>query len=232
MLEAIDLSTAYVDFDADCMLFHDLPQEDLNRLAEMSRLRMICPNQSLSDQNSPSGRVFNIVSGSGVVERISSSGRRQILAFVFPGDFVGLSNSAYFEYGIRSLTNVSAYEFPRSRLVELSEASPVLKANIQSIRDRVLALTFDQVFLLGQRRAHERLCFFLLHMLERLPGARAERIQLPMCRQDIGDFLGLTPETVSRSLAKLKRDGLIASPTPQTICIRDMERVQELADIS
>ncbi len=232
MLQALDLSNTYVDFDNDCPLFHDLAQQDLNRLAEMSRLRVLRAGQNLCEQSSPSGRVFNIVSGSAVVERISSAGRRQILAFVFPGDFVGLSNSEYFEYGIRSLSGVSAYEFPRHRLVELSEASAGLKANIKNIRNMVLALTFDQIFLLGQKRAHERLCFFFLHMLERLPGARPDCIRLPMCRQDIADFLGLTTETVSRSVAKLKRDGLISSPTPQTICIRDMEGVRELADIS
>ncbi len=232
MLQALDLSTAYVDFDNDCPLFHDLPQADLNRLAEMSRLRVLRAGQNICEQSSPSGRVFNIVSGSAVIERISSAGRRQILAFVFPGDFAGLSNSAYFEYGIRSLTDVSAYEFPRHKLVALSEQSAGLKDNIKNIRDLVLALTFDQVFLLGQKRAHERLCFFFLHMLERLPGARPESIKLPMSRQDIADYLGLTTETVSRSVAKLKRDGLIVSPTPQTISIRDMDSVRELADIS
>ncbi len=219
-------------FNADCPLFRKLGREDLQHLAAMARLRVLTERQNLCLQNSPSGRLFNIASGAAMVERISSAGRRQILGFVFPGDFVGLSNSSHFEYGIKCLNDVSAYEIPRQKLYALAEKSARLKENLSSIRDLIQAMTFDQIFLLGQKRAHERLCFFLLQMLDRLPGARPEHIQLPMGRQDIADYLGLTTETVSRSLAKLKREGILSLPVSQAIVIKDMAAVRELADIS
>ncbi|WP_187276569.1 Crp/Fnr family transcriptional regulator [Parahaliea maris] len=224
-------SSTSVGFEDDCPLFHDLSREEREQLASISRLKTLSPQQYLCRQNAPSDWVFNIASGTGLIERLSSTGRRQVLAFIFPGDFAGLNNSSQFEYGIKALTDMSAYEFPREKLYTLSEDLPHLKANMRSIGALVQALTFDQLYLLGQKKAHERLCFFCIHMLERMPGATPEGINLAMSRQDIADFLGMTVETVSRSMAKLKQDGIVATPAPQTIRILDLEQMQDLADI-
>ncbi|WP_317928555.1 Crp/Fnr family transcriptional regulator [Halioxenophilus sp. WMMB6] len=218
-------------FQNDYPLFRDLSEAELPLLADQAKLKVLDKQQYLCMQHSPSDRVFNIASGSAVVERISNDGRRQILAFVFPGDFVGLSNSDRFEYGIKCLTGTTAYEFKRQNLFDLSEKLPTLKANIKNIRALVLSLTFDQVYLLGQKKAHERVCFLLLHLLQRLPGATQMHLELPMTRADIADYLGLTVETVSRSMSKLKKEGLITLPTPNAVRIVDLEAVQELADI-
>ena len=218
-------------FQNDCPLFRDLSDIELQKLADHAKLKVLDKHQYLCMQHSPSDRVFNIASGTAVVERISNDGRRQILAFVFPGDFVGLTNSDRFEYGIKCLTGTTAYEFKRQALFNLGEELPKLKANVKSIRALVLAHTFDQVYLLGQKKAHERVCFLLLHLLQRMPGATQMHIELPMTRLDIADYLGLTVETVSRSMSKLKKEGLITTPTPNSIRILDFEAVQDLADI-
>jgi CRP/FNR family transcriptional regulator len=221
----------FVSFQDDCPLFHDLGSQEQQRLSEIASIKHLQPQQVLCRQSSPSDWVYNIATGIGIIERLSTSGKRQVLSFVFPGDFAGLSHSGFFEYGIRSLTDLTAYEFPRSALYDLSEQLPQLKTNIRNISSLVQALTFDQLYLLGQKKAHERLCFFLVHMLERMPGASPTRIELPMTRQDIADFLGITVETVSRSMAKLRSEKIITTPVPQVVTVLDMAQLKKKADI-
>lgn len=229
----MQLSSPYksVSFENECPLFKNMSDYEREKLSQSSRLKVLSKQQYLFMQHSPSDRVFNIASGVGTVEKISSSGRRQILAFIFPGDFVGLSHSENYEYAVKSLSSLTAYEFKRSNLFALSEELPTLRANLKEIRSLVLALTLDQVYLLGQLKAYERVCFMLKQLLARIPGARPDRIELPMTRVDIADYLGLTVETVSRSLSQLKRDGLISTLSPNAIRILKLEAVEELADI-
>lgn len=213
------------------LLFKNLNEMELRDLAQHSRLRIQERHQYLCMQHSPSDRVFNIVSGVAMVERISSIGRRQVLAFVFPGDFVGLSNSPHFEYGIRCLSGTSVCEFNRRELYLLSEKIPTLKANLKFIRALVQQITFDQLYMLGQMTAYERICFMIVELLHRIPDAHDDYIELPMTRADIADYLGLTVETVSRSLSKLKRDGLIETPTASSVRILDRPEIEAVANI-
>lgn len=212
-------------------LFKQLSAEDLQKLTELSKLKVINEKQYLLTQYSPASHVFNLASGIALIERISSSGRRQVLAFIFPGDFVGLTHSDQYEYGVKCLTETTAYAFKKSEFRRLAEETAQLKKNVSDIGANVLGRALDQVFILGQKKAEERLCFLFLQLLERLPSATADSIHLPMTRQDMADYLGLTVETVSRALAKLKNEGVIAIPSPQILTIVDVNKLSELGDI-
>lgn len=224
-------SRGEVGFDTACPLFRNLAPWELARLSAIARMRNAAEQQYLCRQNSPHDRVFNMIAGVAAVERLSTSGRRQILAFVFAGDFIGLSNSTVFEYAVRSLTPATWHEFPQRSLFRLSEEMPGLKTNIKELQSLVLALTFDQLYLLGQKKAHEKLCSFLLQLLDRMPGASPERIDLPMTRLDIADYLGLTSETIIRTLARLKAAGTLSMPSPQSVCIHDLNEVRALGNV-
>jgi CRP/FNR family transcriptional regulator len=213
----------------DCALFHALDNNILEKLASIAKLKDMEAHQYLFHQHTHADRLFNIISGIVMIERATSNGRRQILAFVFPGDFVGITNSDHFEYSVKSLSDTQLCEFDREELLTLAEELPALKTNVGQISANILARALDQIYILGQKKAHERLCFLFLQLLERLPGATPELINLPMTRQDIADYLGLTIETVSRSFAKLKQDELIATPSPQRLQLLDIEKITELA---
>ncbi|MCB1663592.1 MAG: Crp/Fnr family transcriptional regulator [Pseudomonadales bacterium] len=213
----------------DCALFHALNNDEMEKIASIARRKDMESHQYLFHQHSPANRVYNVIDGTVMVERTSSSGRRQILGFLFPGDFIGLTHSNYFEYSVKSLSKAQLCEFQREQLFALSEKLPNLKSNVEQISANVLARALDQIYILGQKKAHERLCFLFIQMLERMPGAIPQQINLPMTRQDIADYLGLTIETVSRSFAKLKQEGLIATPSPQRLQILDLEQTELLA---
>jgi CRP/FNR family transcriptional regulator len=218
-------------FDTHSALFKDLSEQELQILSKQSKLKVLAKQQYLCTQHSPADNVFNIASGTAVVERISCDGRRQILAFLFPGDFVGLSNSDHLEYAVKSLTDMTAHQFNVSSLRKIADESPTLENNLKTIQGKVLSVVLDQLCLLGQKKAHERLCFLLVHLLARMPNADPNNLELPMTRLDIADYLGLTVETVSRSMTKLKQEGLISITNPNALSILDLEEVEALGDI-
>lgn len=228
--EKLPPSTAY--FDRNYALYRGVSDTELGKLAQIGRLKLRSEQQYLFTQHNPAERVFNLVTGTALVERMSNSGRRQVLAFLFPGDFVGLSNSDFQEYGVKTLTEVTAYELNLQKLLSIADETPQLKENFKNISANVLAHALDQVYILGQKRADERLCFLIMELLQRMPGATPDHLNLPMTRQDIADYLGLTVETVSRSLAKLKREGVISTPSRHVLKVENLDEVMHLADMN
>lgn len=216
---------------SSCMLFREMSTSELHRLSNCADQTKCTAGNYLFQQNAKSDNVYNVISGTVAVERISDNGRRQILGFLFPGDYLGLSNSEHYDCAVRCLTKAEFYKFNRKCLNNLSEEIPHLKQNIDQINSKIFFRLLDQLYILGQKKAHERLCFLFIQLLERLPGARPERIELYMTRQDMADYLGLTIETVSRSLAKLKADGLIAFPSINHLQILDLKEISHLAHV-
>jgi CRP/FNR family nitrogen fixation transcriptional regulator len=84
------------------------------------------------------------------------------------------------------------------------------------------------LLLLGRKNAQERIAAFLMDMVERQKSA--ESVELPMSRQDIADYLGLTIETVSRTLTQLERNGVISMPIARQIVLRDRRALNEMND--
>lgn len=216
-------------FDKNSVLYRSLSTKDLNLLGRHSKMKVLGKRQYLCEQNTPRDFVYTIASGCAVAERVSSSGRRQVLSFIFPGDLIGLSEQ--YEFGVKSLTPLTAHQFDHQKLHELAERLPLLGENLQDIRKLVLSMMLDQLYLLGQKKALERLCYLFMHLLERLPNADVSCVELPMTRLDIADYLGLTVETVSRSITKLKNSGLIDILGPHSIAILDLDRVNQMGVI-
>lgn len=210
-------------------LFNNLSEQELAQLNDIVQLVSLDSNEYLLHQKSPSTHVYNVMSGTLLVERIGLSGRRQILAFLFPGDFFGFAHNQYFEFSVLSLTPSRAAAFKRREFFQMSDHLPNLKHNMDAITTNVLFRAFDQVCALGQKKAHERICFLLNQLLERMPGATPQKLILPMTRRDIADYLGLTNETVSRAFAKLIKLGIINIDNIYTIQILDLEQLKDLA---
>lgn len=229
IISEIDNSANFM-FDSHCALFQNLTASELNTLGQYAKLKVLAKQQYLCSQQSESSYVFNIATGSAVIEKIACDGRRQVLAFLFPGDYVGLSNSGHFEYGVKSLSHLTAHQFKYQTLAKLATEIPTLDSNLKVISNRVMTRVMEQLYLLSQKKAHERLCFLFLHLLERMPNANPNHLELPMARQDIADYLGLTVATVSRSMTKLKQEGLIQIHSPTLISILDIDTIQEMAD--
>ena len=151
---------------------------------------------------------YQVVSGAIRSYKLLKDGRRQIDAFHLPGDIFGLEVGAEHRFSAEALGNASVIAYRRSRLNALIEDDPAFRDKIMSSTLRSLERAQDHMLLLGRKTAQEKLATFLLDLAHRICG-EDEQLDLPMQRSDIADHLGLTIETVSRTLTQFARSGLI-----------------------
>ncbi|WP_101757851.1 helix-turn-helix domain-containing protein [Oceanicoccus sp. KOV_DT_Chl] len=119
------------------------------------------------------------------------------------------------------MTECRVQEFPRLSFLSLCDTSKQLKRNVDVITNKVMLRLFDQLFAIGQKKAHERLCFLLQQLKERQTIKGGYSFELFMSRQDIADYLGLTLETVSRAFSRLQNEGLIEVQSAHHVAVLD-----------
>ncbi len=151
---------------------------------------------------------YQVVSGAIRSYKLLSDGRRQIDAFHLQGDIFGLEAGAEHRFSAEAVGNAMVVAFRRSRLATLSQQDPAFGEKVMSATLRNLQRAQDHMLLLGRKTAQEKIATFLLDMADRISDDD-EHFELPMQRSDIADHLGLTIETVSRTLTQFARGGLI-----------------------
>lgn len=170
---------------------------------------------------------YKVMSGTVRVCKLLSDGRRQIEAFPLPGDIFGLESGAEHHFTAEAVEDTVVLAFRRSRFASLVHDNPAFGDQIMSAMIQSLERAQEHMVLLGRKTAQEKIATFLLDMSRRL--AKGDRVELPMQRTDIADHLGLTIETVSRTLTQMVRDGLIKlAATGRTIVLSDKGGLQAL----
>jgi CRP/FNR family nitrogen fixation transcriptional regulator len=158
-------------------------------------------------EGEPAEYVYQVKNGSVRSYKLLADGRRQIGAFHLEGDLFGLTSGEFHRFTAEAIVTTTL-RLLRRRSIEATArqdralAGEMLKMTTQSLRHAE-----DHMLLLGRKDALERVAAFLVEMDQRMSGS--ERMTLPMTRRDIADYLGLTIETVSRALSKLRRDGAV-----------------------
>lgn len=175
--------------------------------------------------------VFLVADGVLRISRFLMDGRRGVIGFVFPGDIMGLSARGRHIYSAEAVTNCYIYALPREKLNTLLADSSTLREEFISELCAEVSRTQSLVLNLSQKSAEERVASFILELAakdERRLGGKVE-VRMPMSRLDIADYLGLTVETVCRSLAKLKKAGHIRTIGRDVVLI---ERLTDLRDFA
>ncbi|MFH1806250.1 MAG: cyclic nucleotide-binding domain-containing protein [Pseudomonadota bacterium] len=176
--------------------------------------------------------VFNVTSGSVKLYKLLGDGRRQITGFLFAGDFLGLALNETYSYTAEAIEPVTACRFPRQKLEKLFDEYPRLEKRMLGMAVDELAAAQDQMLLLGRKTAKEKVASFLLMLARRQEhrGASEDLIEVPMSRSDIADYLGLTIETVSRTLTQLKKESTIVLKDNKHIEAIGMDMLEDLAE--
>lgn len=188
-----------------------LDDDDQRRLASIMTQQQLAEGRTIFNEADPAEYVFNVTSGAVKVYKLLPDGRRQITGFLFPGDFLGLTHNEVYAYTAEALAPVTICRFSRRRLEALLDEFPTLERRLLGMASHELAAAQDQMLLLGRKTARERLISFLLNLsrAQERHGRPDNPVDLPMGRADIADYLGLTIETVSRTVTQLKKGGLI-----------------------
>jgi CRP/FNR family transcriptional regulator len=155
--------------------------------------------------------VFGLSQGVVRLYKLLPDGRRQVLAFALPGDFLGMPLAERHNFSADAIGEVGLCRFSRDELTKFIQSSPNIMRLMTEFAIRELDMAQDQLLLLGNGSAEEKVAIFLVSWRNRLARITAflETVPLPMRRQDIADFLGLKLETVSRTLAKLEQRNVI-----------------------
>lgn len=151
--------------------------------------------------------VYRVVSGAARTHKVLSDGRRQITGFHLPGDLFGFEQGETHRHTAEAISDTRVLIFRRRQVERAATVSAEVACLLWGMATNDLRHAQDHMLLLGRRSAAERVATFLMEVDERLGGTGI--FALPMTRRDIADFLGLTIETVSRTLSQLEEDGAL-----------------------
>ena len=196
-------------------------QDDVNLIGIAKSFRRDCEIYGEGDR---ADLVYKVVSGAVRSFRLLADGRRQIISFFLPGDVFGVEFGGERRAGAEALSDAMVIVARRSAIASDTDQ----RARLWRRAVLELQRSQDHVLTLGRRSATERVASFLTALADRL-GAD-EAFELPMSRQDMADYLGLTIETVSRTLTQLQADGLVQLQGCRRVRFPDRETLEELCE--
>lgn len=189
--------------------------------------RTLCKGEELFAEGDVSDFFYKAVSGAIRTYKLLADGRRQIDDFHFTGDIFGLETGGEHRFSAEAVGAATVVAYRRCGLDTLSARDAALGHQVMSSMMRSLERAQDHMLLLGRKTALEKIATFLLDMARRTSGG--DRFELPMQRADIADHLGLTIETVSRTLTQLARDGVIELvAASRAVILRNKAALQRL----
>lgn len=183
-------------------------------------------NSEIFGEGEPAEYFYRVVKGAVRTYKLLNDGRRQISAFHMAGDIFGLEAGREHRFTADAIADSTVLVIKRSTLMALANRDSEIASGLWAQATGDLLRAQDHMLLLGRKNAHERVASFLLEMAER--GTVHESVELPMSRQDIADYLGLTIETVSRTLTLLESESAIELPTSRRILLRDPAALRRL----
>ena len=182
------------------------PRVDGDPLTHFGARMRFGRDEEIFAQDEEADLVYQVLSGVVRTTHLTSDGRRHVGDFYYPGDFFGLESSEAHRFSAEALTDCEILVVRRSPMSRMADLDGALQRLVWAATSRELERTQEHLMLLGRRTACEKVASFLLDAANRSGG---EIIALPMGRQDMADYLGLTIETVSRMVTQLQADGLV-----------------------
>ena len=211
--------------------------DELQQLEEMKYYRSFRAGQTVVWSGDRMDFVASVVTGIATLTQTMEDGRRQMVGLLLPSDFVGRPGRANAAYDVTAVTDLVMCCFRRKPFEDMMAATP-------HVAHRLLEMTLDELdaarewmLLLGRKSAREKIASLLAIIARRNAGlkeikpAGAIRFDLPLTREEMADYLGLTLETVSRQMSALRRDGVVELEEKRRIVVPDFDRLaQEAGD--
>jgi CRP-like cAMP-binding protein len=206
------------------------PGDHLSALQAIGTVAQFARNATIYGEGDDAGYCYRVVGGTVRLCKLMSDGRRQIADFLASGDFFGFEWLKTHSLTAEALTDVVVVRYARSRLDRLGEELGDVQRSLIGVLSRDLWSTQNHLSMLGRQTAKERVVSFFLGLAERGGAGNGDVLDVPMGRQDIADYLGLTIETVCRAISGLKRGRLIGVPNRTQIVILDIDKLKEIAE--
>jgi len=208
---------------------------ELQQLASKAIRREIAPGTELAADEEQVSHYANILGGVVKLTKILEDGRQQIVGLQFAPDFLGRPFKASSRTNAEAATSVQVCSFPRSAIDNMIKQSPQLEHKLLQQTLDELDEAREWMVTLGRKTAAEKVASFLYliatHINPENDKADSITFDLPLTRADIADFLGLTIETVSRQMTKLRKAGVIEIENNRHLTVPDMARLAHRASL-
>lgn len=189
--------------------------------------------QALFRDGDEANFIYEVVSGVVRTSKLLSDGRRQVLSFGYHGDIIGFSHDDMHHCDCEALADVKLRVVNRNVFNSKMAVNPALCIQLLKRAAAEVNDMQEHFLMLGRKSAIEKIASFLVVLLEREGEQNGCKtcFSLPMSRSDIADFLGLTIETVSRSLTKLRKKNIIELPDPHRVCVLNTKALRAYAEL-
>jgi CRP/FNR family transcriptional regulator, anaerobic regulatory protein len=211
--------------------WHSSPTVTLEEQFSRAPVRAITAKEHAFTEGDPRTHLFRVESGAVCLYKVMPDGRRQVLGFAYPGDLIGFGARAEYPFNAQATQPTQLRSLSWGTVESTARNNAALGLKLYEAISNELAAAHDLLLTTGQRSALERVAAFLLAMSRRVVrnGQDGTIIDLPMTRADIGDFLGLTIETVSRTFTKLRQQGIIDLAQSVRVQLLDIGALEALA---
>lgn len=185
--------------------------DELARLETMKTYRSFEPGATIHWSGDDIAFVSSVVKGVATLSRTLEDGRKQVVGLLLPSDFIGRPGRKEIEFDVTATSEVVLCSFERKSFEKMIEETPHVAQRLMEMALDELDAARDWMLLLGRKTAREKIATFLEMVARRTrpDGAPEGALELPLTRDEIANYLGLTLETVSRQLTRLKSEGVI-----------------------
>jgi CRP-like cAMP-binding protein len=219
-------------------LFLEHSQEELALIQTMKKRNLsLQADEVLIHEGQTHSQLYTLLSGWAFRYKTLSDGRRQILSFLLPGDFVGVQQKMAdaAAHGVTTLTDAVFCVFQRDALWTLHQQSPTMGFNVTWLTAHEESLVDDNLLSVGRRSAQERIATLLIQLYKRMAAlqkgsASEEGVQFPLTQQHIADSLGLSLVHTNKTLRKLEQLGLHRIENGR-LYLRDVRSLERMADL-
>ena len=199
--------------------------DELSRMEEIKSYATFEAGQPILWRGDELTRFSSVVQGIASLSRTMEDGRTQVVGLLLPSDFIGRPGREHVEFDVTAVTDVTLCQFQRKPFEQLVEEVPHISQRMLEMALDELNAAREWMVLLGRKTAREKIATFLEMVVRRstTPQVPVQNYTLPLTREEIGDFLGLTLETISRQLSAMKKDGIIEFEDRRRFVIKDLE---------
>ncbi|MEH6545477.1 MAG: helix-turn-helix domain-containing protein [Sneathiella sp.] len=210
-----------------------LDGKELTRFRKLSQVRLVKAGQSIYREMDPANYLYTVVSGEARLSSLLNDGRRQVTDFRACGDKLGEHNQGYYAADAEAITDTIVCQTPLPEIRARLDDMPGLRNSLMDKMESEINQMRSHLLLLGRKTPIEKVATFLVERAQKFKnkGGDDSEISLSMSRRDIADYLGLTIETVSRTLTTLKSKDVLIIPSTDRISVLDMVELKCLAGL-
>ncbi len=198
--------------------------DELSRLETIKSYKSFEAGQPIIWRGDELVTFASVVVGIASLSRTMEDGRTQVVGLLLPSDFIGRPGREYVDFDVTAVTDVTLCQFQRKPFEALVEEVPHISQRMMEMALDELNAAREWMVLLGRKTAREKIATFLEMVVRRstIPSHAVKQYTLPLTREEIANFLGLTLETISRQLSAMKKEGIVAFEGRRNFVIKDL----------